>query len=101
MTKIKNDPDKYSVIKERISQWGSQGKNTEVVSHSLLQGTTFGQISNLKRWCCESATLNMLENLENSTVATGLEKVSFQSNPPKKQCQGMLKLLHNYTRCTH
>ena len=101
MTKIKNDPDKYSVIKERISQLGSQGKNTEVVSHSLLQGTTFGQISNLKRWCCESATLNMLENLENSTVATGLEKVSFQSNPPKKQCQGMLKLLHNYTRCTH
>ena len=45
MTKIKNDPDKYSVIKERISQWGSQGKNTEVVSHSLLQGTTFCQTS--------------------------------------------------------
>ena len=45
MTKIKNDPDKYSVIKERISQWGSQGKNTEVVFHSLLQGTTFCQTS--------------------------------------------------------
>ena len=34
-----------------------------------------------KRWCCESAPLNMPENLENSAVATGLEKVSFHSNP--------------------
>ena len=37
-------------------------------------------ISNPKRRCCESATLNMPANLENSAVATGLEKsVSFQS----------------------
>ena len=40
----------------------------------------------------------MPANLENSTVATGLEKVSFHSNPKEKQCQSMLKLLHN---CTH
>ena len=31
-------------------------------------------------------------NLENSSVATGLEKVSFHSNPKERQCQGMLKL---------
>ena len=37
-------------------------------------------------------------NLENSTVATGLEKVSFHSNPNDRKCQRMLKLLHN---CTH
>ena len=37
-------------------------------------------------------------NLENSAVATGLEKVSFHSNPKERQCQRMLKLLHN---CTH
>ena len=37
-------------------------------------------------------------NLENSVVATGLEKVSFHSNPKERQCQRMLKLLHN---CTH
>ena len=49
-------------------------------------------------WCCESAALNMPENLENSAVATGLEKVSFHSNPKERQCQRMLKLLHN---CTH
>ena len=30
--------------------------------------------------------------------ATGLEKVSFHSNPKERQCQRMLKLLHN---CTH
>ena len=27
------------------SSWGSQGKNTEVICHSLLQGTTFCQTS--------------------------------------------------------
>ena len=52
-------------------------------------------ISNPKRWCCESAALNMPENLENSAVATGLEKVSFHSNPKERQCQRMLKLLHS------
>ena len=31
-------------------------------------------------------------------VATGLEKVSFHSNPKERQCQRMLKLPHN---CTH
>ena len=29
----------------------------------------------------------MSENLENSAVATGLEKVSFHSNPKHRQCQ--------------
>ena len=33
-------------------------------------------------------------NLENSAVATGLEKVSFHSNIKERQCQRMLKLLH-------
>ena len=36
--------------------------------------------------------------LENSAVATGLEKVSFYSSPKDRQCQRMLKLPHN---CTH
>ena len=31
--------------------------------------------------------------LENSAVATGLEKVSFHSNPKERQCQRMLKLM--------
>ena len=37
-------------------------------------------------------------NLENSAVATGLEKVSFHSNSKERQCERMLKLPHN---CTH
>ena len=53
-------------------------------------------ISNPKRWCCESATLTMLANLENSAVATGVEKVSFHSNPKEGKSQSMFKLLHNY-----
>ena len=40
----------------------------------------------------------MPANLENSAVATGLEKVSFHSNPKERQGQRMLKLPHN---CTH
>ena len=35
----------------------------------------------------------MPANWENSAVATGLEKVSFHSNPKERQCQRMLKLL--------
>ena len=33
--------------------------------------------------------------LENSAVATGLEKVSFHPNPKERQYQKMLKLPHN------
>ena len=43
---------------------------------------------------------NMPANLENSAVATGLEKVSFHSNPKERQCQRMFKLLHNGTYLT-
>ena len=52
----------------------------------------------LKDERCESAALNMPANLENSAVATGLEKVSFHSNPKERQYERMLKLPHN---CTH
>ena len=37
-------------------------------------------------------------SLSKSAVATGLKKVSFHSNRKERQCQIMLKLLHN---CTH
>ena len=44
------------------------------------------------------ALFNMSANLENSAVATGLEKVSFHSSPKEQQCQRMLNLLYN---CAH
>ena len=43
----------------------------------------------------------MSANLENSAVATGLEKISFHSNPKERQCQRMLKLPHNCFHLTH
>ena len=43
----------------------------------------------------------MPANLENSAVATRLEKVSFHSNSKERQCQRMLKLPHNCTQLTH
>ena len=41
----------------------------------------------LKDDAVESAALNMPANLENSAVATGLEKVSFHYSPKEGQCQ--------------
>ena len=56
------------------------------------------QILKMMLWkCCT----HMPADLENSAVATGLEKVSFHSNPKERQCQRMLKLPHNCTHLTH
>ena len=46
----------------------------------------------------DAAALNMSANLENSAVATGLEKVSFHFNPKEGQLQRMFKLPYN---CAH
>ena len=46
----------------------------------------------------DDAVIVLPANLENSSVATGLEKVHFHSNSKERQCQRMLKLLHY---CTH
>ena len=45
--------------------------------------------------------LNMPANLENSAVATGLEKVRFHSNLKERQCLRMFKLPHYCTHLTH
>ena len=45
-------------------------------------------------------SLNMSANLENLAVATGLEKLSFHSNP-KGQCQRMFKLLCKIVFISH
>ena len=76
---------------------GSKGASLQTKLVEVME-FQWRAISNPKKWCCESATLNRPANLENSSVATGLEKVSFHSNPKERQCQRMLKLLHT---CTH
>ena len=66
----------------------SSGPYEASLSTKLVEVMEF-QLS-YKRWCCESATLKMPANLENSAVATGLEKLfSFQSQ--ERQCQRMFK----------
>ena len=44
---------------------------------------------------------SICQHLVNLVVATGLEKVSFHSNPKEGRCQTMFKLLHNCTHLTH
>ena len=61
-------------------------------------GIPAGLFQTLKDDGCESTALNMPANLENSAVATGLEKISFHSNLKERQCQRMFKPPHN---CTH
>ena len=41
---------------------------------------------------------SICQKLGKTAVATGLEKLSFHSNPKERQCQRMLKVQHN---CTH
>ena len=43
------------------------------------------QILKRKKRCCESAALNMPANLENSAVATDLEKVNLHPNSQEQQ----------------
>ena len=72
--------------------WNSvQTKLVEVMEFKLSYFKSY----KVMRWKC---ALNMPASLENSAVATGLENVSFYSNPKERQCQKMLKLQHN---CTH
>ena len=93
--------------------WYFPGKRTGVRCHCLLHKQALGSIIMNKasgsdgipvelfqilKDDAESATINMSANLENSAVATGLEKVTFHSNPKERQCQRMNKLLHD---CPH
>ena len=52
----------------------------------------------LKDDAAKSATLNMPANLENSAVASRIEKGQFSFQYKERPCQRMFKLLHN---CTH
>ena len=87
------------------SSWGSQGKNTEVVCHSLLQWTTFCQN---KASGGDGIPAELFQILKDDAVKVlhsicqqiwkTQQKVSFYSNPKERQCQRTLKLQHN---CTH
>ena len=54
--------------------------------------------SNAKRWCCERAALNMPANLENSSVATGLENISFDSSPKERSNYHTIALISHTSK---
>ena len=102
-----NDPNNQNdVVRARHPGIGSQvniGSQVGLRKHYYEQSqwrwrNSSWAILNPKRRCCESTALDMPENMESSELATGLEKVSFHSNPKVRQCQRMFKLLYN---CTH
>ena len=69
-------------------------------SSSSLASCCYGWFCRRVVFIFQKFILGCAANLENSAVATGLEKVSFHSNPKERQCQRMLKLLHNCTQLT-
>ena len=90
--------------------WRQEEKGTTedkmVEWHHQLSGHEFKQAPGVGNGqgslaCCSPwgrKESEMTEQLNWTAVATGLEKVSFHSNPNERQCQRMLKLPHN---CTH
>ena len=92
-----------------LTPFGNPDKHDSVITHLESDKWVLGSITMNKAsggdgisvelfQILKDDALNMPANLENSAVATGLEKISFHSNPKQRQCQRMLKLLHN---CTH
>ena len=101
-----HDPDKHDGvithqepdILECEVKWASESITMNKASGG--DGIPDEQFQILKDDASESAALDIPADLKNSAMATSLEKVSFHSNPKERQCQGMLKLPHNYTHLT-
>ena len=96
-----NDPDNHNGVITHLEpdilecevKWALESITTNKASGGDGIPPDLFQI--LKDDAVKSVALNMLANLENSAVATGLEKVSFHSNPKEGQCQRMFKLSDN------
>ena len=82
-----NDPDNHNGMVTHLEpdslecevKWALESITTNKASGG--DGIPAELFKILKHDAVKSATLNMPANLENSAVATGLEKVSFHSNP--------------------
>ena len=86
-----HDPDHHDGVithlEPDILEWEVKWALGGIITNKASGGDGIQAISNPKRWCCESAALNMPANLENSAVATGLVKVSFHSNTKETTAQ--------------
>ena len=102
--KVLNDPDNHNGvivhqephILESEVKWALGSIATHKASGG--DGIPVELFQVLKDDAVKVLQLNMPANLENSAVATGLEKVNLHSNLKESQCQRMFKLLHS---CTH
>ena len=91
-----NDPDNHDCVNTHLKpdilecevKWALkasvQTKLVEVMEFQL----SYFKSSKMMLW---KAAHHMPANLENSAVATGLEKVNFHSNPKERQWQKMFK----------
>ena len=85
-----HDPDNHDVItnlEPDILESEVKRALESITTNKASGGDVSWAVSNPERWCCESAALNMPANLENSAVATGLEKVSFHSNSKERHAK--------------
>ena len=80
------------------SRWEMNVPRTGLMALGLQRSEQARGILETQNWLDMSAALNMSANLENSAVATGLEKVSFHFNPKEEQRQRTFKLQYN---CAH
>ena len=80
-----NDPDNHDGVITHLEpdtlEYEVKWALGSIITHKASGSDGIPAISNPKRWCCESAALNMPAYLENSAVATGQGKVSFHFNP--------------------
>ena len=92
-----HDPDNYDGVithlEPDILEWEVKWALGSIIANKASggDGTPVELFQILKDDAVKSAALNMPANLENSAVATGLEKVHFHSNPKERQCQRMCK----------
>ena len=84
-----NDPDKYDGVIVHLDPDIQESKVKwdlgSITTNKVIGGD--GIPVELFQILKDDAALNMPANLENSAVATGLEKVSFHSNTKERQCQ--------------
>jgi len=85
-----NDPDNHDGVLTHLEPDTLECKVKWALGSITMNKANGGwTISNPERWCCETVALSMPANLENSAVATGLEKVNFHFSSKERQCQRM------------
>ena len=76
----------HGIFQARVLQWVAIAFSRRTFVGKVMS-LLYHMLSTLVIAFLPSYALNMPANLENSAVATGLEKVSFHSNPKERQSQ--------------